>query len=85
MAEAAGGGPISLGSAIGTAAPRADTGIDPMCGMTVRLDHPAAERYRDGHRFVFCNPGCAAQFDELGDMTSAPHFSEASMQRQDGL
>ncbi len=78
MAEVGGAVPISLGSTIGTAASRADTGIDPMCGMTVRLENPAAERYRDGRRFVFCNPGCADRFDKLSDVKSAPHFSEAA-------
>ncbi len=82
MDEVAGAVPISLGSVIGTAASRADVGIDPMCGMTVRLDSAAAERHRDGLRFVFCNPGCADRFDQLSDIESAPHFSEAFIQSQ---
>lgn len=38
--------------------------IDPICHMTVDPETAAAHRTYEGEDFWFCNPGCAATFDE---------------------
>lgn len=44
-------------------APREGTARDPVCGMEVVLEAAAAERIRDGQRYVFCSTACVKQFD----------------------
>ncbi len=40
------------------------TGIDPVCGMTVDLDHPRGGRVTyQGREFGFCSPSCRAKFE----------------------
>ncbi len=36
---------------------------DPVCGMTVTPEGAAAHRDVDGHRYYFCSPNCATDFD----------------------
>ena len=40
-----------------------DRQVDPVCGMTVDPARAAATRERDGVRYFFCSPGCAAALD----------------------
>ena len=44
----------------------AQTERDPICGMEVAVDAPAATRVRDGATFYFCSPRCAERFDGRG-------------------
>ena len=39
------------------------TSLDPICGMDVAIDAPAATRERGGVTYYFCSPGCAQRFD----------------------
>ena len=50
-----------------------DTAIDPVCGMTVDRDHPAATWDYHGERYYFCNPSCLTRFkaDPESFLTSA--------------
>ncbi len=41
----------------------AETARDPICGMEVDVDAPAATRERDAETFYFCSPRCAERFD----------------------
>ena len=45
-----------------TPAPPANTAIDPVCGMTVDRDRPAATWDYHGERYYFCNPSCLTRF-----------------------
>ena len=43
-------------------------GIDPVCGMTVDLDHPkGGKTFFEGNEIGFCSPNCKVKFD------AAPH------------
>jgi Cu+-exporting ATPase len=42
----------------------AGSAIDPVCGMTVDPATAAATREHGGAKYYFCNPGCAAKFEE---------------------
>jgi Cu+-exporting ATPase len=46
---------------------------DPVCGMTVNSETPAAYRDVDGRRHYLCSPGCAAAFDADPDRYSTAH------------
>ena len=57
------GHPAPLTAGEPTARPL-QTDVDPVCGMTVDPDAAPAHRRYAGHTVSFCNPGCAATFDE---------------------
>ena len=47
-----------------TATPQARIGLDPVCGMTVDLDHPrGGKTVYQGHEFGFCSARCKAKFE----------------------
>jgi YHS domain-containing protein/limonene-1,2-epoxide hydrolase len=48
----------------GAAAPAGETATDPVCGMAVPVAAPAATRRHAGSTYYFCNPGCAAAFEQ---------------------
>jgi Cu+-exporting ATPase len=58
--------------------PQTRTGIDPVCGMTVDLDHPKGGKVVHGGREIgFCSPRCKAKFEAdpeayLGPKKKAP-------------
>jgi xanthine dehydrogenase accessory factor len=39
------------------------TAIDPICGMTVEIDHARHHTTYDGREFYFCCPACKKQFE----------------------
>src|SRR5690348_3068979 len=39
-----------------------ETAIDPVCGMTVKIDGAKDVTVHDGETFYFCNPRCLAKF-----------------------
>ena len=44
-----------------------ETAIDPVCGMTVDIEHAAAAGLtaeRSGTTFYFCGRGCKLEFDD---------------------
>ena len=40
----------------------ADTAIDPVCGMTVKIEGAKNSTVHDGETYYFCNPKCLAKF-----------------------
>jgi plastocyanin domain-containing protein len=48
------------------AASQEDWPVDPVCGMKVDPEHPAATLVRDDRTFYFCNPGCKDRFEKGG-------------------
>ena len=50
---------------------------DPVCGMRVDTNAPAATRERDGVTFYFCSPRCLQKFDDAPDSTSNRHSHDA--------
>ncbi len=40
--------------------------LDPICGMRVNPEHPAATAVKDGVSYYFCNPGCKVRFEQGG-------------------
>lgn len=49
-----------------SAADRDSWPMDPICGMRVNPERPAATAVRDGVTYYFCNPGCKARFEQGG-------------------
>ena len=49
---------------LGTKPPPGITHVDPICQMQVDPPTAAATRSFEGQDYYFCNPGCAARFDE---------------------
>ena len=39
-----------------------ETAIDPVCGMTVKIESARHTAVHDGHTYYFCNPECLAKF-----------------------
>jgi Cu+-exporting ATPase len=50
----------------------AKTAIDPVCGMTVDRDHPAATWDYKGERYYFCHPSCLTRFQAEPQTFLAP-------------
>ena len=44
--------------------PEAETALDPVCGMTVRLEDAARTATVDGRRYAFCSTACADAFHQ---------------------
>ena len=65
-AAAAGGGETGAGGAAPDGAGEA-TAVDPVCGMTVRIEGAAHVHEHGGERFYFCCGGCLARFAEQPD------------------
>lgn len=49
-----------------TAADRDAWPLDPICGMRVNPERPAATAIKDGVTYYFCNPGCKVRFEQGG-------------------
>ena len=58
----------------------ANTSIDPVCGMSVDRDHPAATWDYKGERYYFCNPSCLTRFkaDPESFLTRGPKTMESA-------
>ncbi len=57
-------------------APQARTGIDPVCGMKVDLDHPKGGKVvHRGQEIGFCNPKCKAKFEADPEKYLSPSSS----------
>jgi len=42
----------------------ANTMIDPVCGMNVKPEPPAAQSQEGGQTYYFCSAGCKQKFDQ---------------------
>ena len=49
-----------------SAADRDTWPLDPICGMRVNPERPAATVVKDGVTYYFCNPGCQVRFEQGG-------------------
>lgn len=58
-------------------APRPDTAIDPVCGMTVSTDVPHRAAH-DGRTYYFCCDGCRLRFLETPEMFAGSYAGEES-------
>jgi YHS domain-containing protein len=57
------------------------TAIDPVCGMTVDIEHATAAGLtaeRGGRRYYFCGKGCKLEFEEDPARYLAPNDSPST-------